>query len=107
VDAFCPSLPAGVRVLSQRGVSGIDGLLAGAAGAASVTELPVTLLVGDVSFLHDVGGLALARHARAPLVIVVINNDGGRIFEQLPLARSGHSAALPHFTTPHGLDLSC
>jgi 2-succinyl-5-enolpyruvyl-6-hydroxy-3-cyclohexene-1-carboxylate synthase len=42
-----------------------------------------------------------------PLVIVVINNDGGRIFEQLPLARSGHTAALPHFTTPHGLDLSC
>ncbi len=106
VDAFCPTLPPGVRVLSQRGVSGIDGLLAGAAGAASATDRPVTLLLGDVSFLHDVGGLALARHARAPLCIVVINNDGGRIFEQLPLARAGQAAALPHFTTPHGLDLS-
>jgi 2-succinyl-5-enolpyruvyl-6-hydroxy-3-cyclohexene-1-carboxylate synthase len=106
LDTFCPSLPVGVRVLSQRGASGIDGLVAGAAGAASATDRPVTLLLGDVSFLHDVGGLALARHARVPLVIVVINNDGGRIFEQLPLARSGHAAALPHFTTPHGLDLS-
>ncbi len=108
VDGFCPgrSLPPELRVLSQRGASGIDGLIAGAAGAASVTEHPVTLLLGDVSFLHDVGGLALARHLRTPLVIVVINNAGGRIFEQLPLARAGQAAAIAHFTTPHDLDLS-
>jgi 2-succinyl-5-enolpyruvyl-6-hydroxy-3-cyclohexene-1-carboxylate synthase len=105
VDAFCPASLADVRVLSQRGASGIDGLVAGAAGAASVTDRPVTLLVGDVSFLHDLGGLMLSRHARAPLVVVVVQNDGGRIFETLPLAAAGHAAAMPHFTTPHGLDL--
>jgi 2-succinyl-5-enolpyruvyl-6-hydroxy-3-cyclohexene-1-carboxylate synthase len=44
-------------------------------------------LVGDVSFAHDLGGLAAARRVETPLVIVVIDNDGGRIFEQLPVAR--------------------
>ncbi|MFO0574458.1 MAG: 2-succinyl-5-enolpyruvyl-6-hydroxy-3-cyclohexene-1-carboxylic-acid synthase [Polyangia bacterium] len=101
-------------VLSQRGVNGIDGLLAGAAGAASVSERPVTLLLGDVSLLHDLGSLQLVRHARAPLTVVVINNQGGRIFEQLPLAQSpavgadatdgggGDGAGLmARFTTPH------
>jgi 2-succinyl-5-enolpyruvyl-6-hydroxy-3-cyclohexene-1-carboxylate synthase len=43
------------------------------------------LLVGDVSFLHDLGGLALARSLRTSLVIVVLDNDGGRIFDQLPV----------------------
>jgi 2-succinyl-5-enolpyruvyl-6-hydroxy-3-cyclohexene-1-carboxylate synthase len=41
---------------------------------------------GDVSALHDVGSLALAAHCSAPLVLVVVNNGGGRIFEQLPVA---------------------
>jgi 2-succinyl-5-enolpyruvyl-6-hydroxy-3-cyclohexene-1-carboxylate synthase len=43
------------------------------------------LLVGDVSFMHDLGGLAVAREAHGPFVIVVIDNGGGRIFEQLPI----------------------
>jgi 2-succinyl-5-enolpyruvyl-6-hydroxy-3-cyclohexene-1-carboxylate synthase len=106
VDGACPGPLVDARVLSQRGASGIDGLVAGAAGAASATDRAVTLLVGDVSFLHDLGGLMLARPSRAPLVVVVINNDGGRIFETLPLAQAGQAAAMPHFTTPHGLDLA-
>jgi 2-succinyl-5-enolpyruvyl-6-hydroxy-3-cyclohexene-1-carboxylate synthase len=108
VDTFCPAPAAELGVLSQRGASGIDGLISAAAGAASVAEGPVTLLLGDVSFLHDLGGLFAARTAKVPLVVVVVQNDGGRIFEQLPLARSGSvtDAALAHFTTPHGLNFS-
>ncbi len=88
LDWFCPALPSGVGVLSQRGASGIDGLISAAAGVASATLAPTTLYLGDVSFLHDLHGLLATRHARGPLVILVANNDGGRIFERLPIAAS-------------------
>lgn len=106
VDAYCAGPLADIRVLSQRGASGIDGLISGAAGAASVAQRPVVLLVGDVSALHDIGGFALATAARVPLVIVVVNNDGGRIFEQLPVARVADAPTMRHFTTPHGRDFA-
>jgi 2-succinyl-5-enolpyruvyl-6-hydroxy-3-cyclohexene-1-carboxylate synthase len=93
-------------VHSQRGVSGIDGVISGAAGVASRAERITTLLIGDVSFLHDVNGLQLASGLPGPMVIVVINNGGGRIFEQLAIARMGKQAWLPYFTTPHDADLS-
>ncbi|MBS2025087.1 MAG: 2-succinyl-5-enolpyruvyl-6-hydroxy-3-cyclohexene-1-carboxylic-acid synthase [Deltaproteobacteria bacterium] len=103
LDAAAPRLRRHVDVLSQRGANGIDGLISGAAGAASQGK-PVALLVGDTSFLHDLGGLELARALRTPLVLLVLQNGGGRIFEQLPVARAGLSEReLSHFTTPHGL----
>jgi len=84
-DTFCPGERCDVAVLAQRGANGIDGLVSAAAGAASVRDGPVALLVGDIAFLHDVGGLAAARSVSHPLVLVVIQNGGGRIFEQLPI----------------------
>jgi 2-succinyl-5-enolpyruvyl-6-hydroxy-3-cyclohexene-1-carboxylate synthase len=107
LDGYCPVTPdSDLRVLSQRGTAGIDGLISGAAGAADAWDARTTLLVGDVSFLHDLGGLAVAARSRR-LVIVVIHNDGGRIFEQLPLAQvpGVDGEVMRHFTTPHGLDL--
>jgi 2-succinyl-5-enolpyruvyl-6-hydroxy-3-cyclohexene-1-carboxylate synthase len=50
-----------------------------------VCQEPTVLLLGDVSFMHDLGGLAVARETSGPFVIVVIDNGGGRIFEQLPI----------------------
>jgi len=85
VDAYVPRSGQRVRVLSQRGANGIDGLISGAAGAASVSREATVLLLGDVSFMHDLGGLAVAREAQGPFCVVVIDNGGGRIFEQLPL----------------------
>jgi 2-succinyl-5-enolpyruvyl-6-hydroxy-3-cyclohexene-1-carboxylate synthase len=93
-------------VRSQRGVSGIDGVVSGAAGVASAVDGPTTLLVGDVSFLHDQNGLQLASAVDGPLVIVVVNNGGGRIFEQLPIASRGDQSWLPFFVTPHDADLA-
>jgi 2-succinyl-5-enolpyruvyl-6-hydroxy-3-cyclohexene-1-carboxylate synthase len=111
LDMYCPASSRPLRVLHQRGASGIDGLVSGAAGARSVAGCPVTLLLGDLSLFHDLTGLALARGAAgsAPLVIVVVQNDGGRIFERLPIGRaarsSGGEALLERcFTTPQGLD---
>ncbi|MBO6939279.1 MAG: 2-succinyl-5-enolpyruvyl-6-hydroxy-3-cyclohexene-1-carboxylic-acid synthase [Deltaproteobacteria bacterium] len=77
--------PTNVPVLHQRGVSGIDGLIAGAAGANVGASAPTLAMIGDVSFLHDVGGLSAARRCERPLVILVVDNGGGRIFEWLPV----------------------
>ena len=66
------------------------------------------LVVGDVSAAHDIGGLALARRATCPLAIVVVDNGGGRIFEQLPIAAAESIA--PDFSrlwlTPPGIDFA-
>jgi 2-succinyl-5-enolpyruvyl-6-hydroxy-3-cyclohexene-1-carboxylate synthase len=106
LDAYVPSSERPLAVLCQRGASGIDGLVSSAAGAARGWSGPVVLYLGDVSFLHDVGGLLAARTVPRPFVVVAVHNDGGRIFEQLPVAqRADLSAAMAHFTTPHGLSL--
>lgn len=109
VNALCPGRLAQLTVLSQRGASGIDGLVAGAAGAAAVLDRPLTLLLGDISALHDLSALPLLRRASVPVVVVVLQNHGGRIFEQLPLAHTPAAHADPtllaHFTTPHTLNL--
>jgi 2-succinyl-5-enolpyruvyl-6-hydroxy-3-cyclohexene-1-carboxylate synthase len=76
---------ADVAVLTQRGANGIDGLVSGAVGSALGTHRPTLLLLGDVSMAHDLGGLALARLVHTPLVVAVLDNEGGRIFDQLPV----------------------
>ena len=103
VDTFCRPGSVDVDILCQRGANGIDGIVAGASGSAAAQEQPVTVLLGDVSFLHDLTGLALAGRAGVPVVVVVVNNNGGRLFEQLPLASVTGlpPAVMEHVTTPH------
>lgn len=95
---------ADLRVLTQRGAAGIDGLIAGAAGAAWATGRPTTLILGDVSFAHDVGSLATL--ADLPVTVVVVDNRGGRIFDALPLAAAGVDAEAYRalWLTPPGLE---
>ncbi|MFO7588286.1 MAG: 2-succinyl-5-enolpyruvyl-6-hydroxy-3-cyclohexene-1-carboxylic-acid synthase [Gemmatimonadota bacterium] len=98
VDLFCPASPRSLSVLSQRGASGIDGLVSSAAGAVLASGFPAILLVGDVSFQHDVGGLAAARDLPGPLAVVVLRNGGGRLFDLLPVrALAGADAAFRRF----------
>ena len=97
--------PAGWHVGANRGASGIDGLVASAAGHALGTGEPVVACIGDVSALHDLSSLSLAAMVETPLVVVVLNNDGGGIFRYLPIAKHGDVfEAL--FTTPHGLSFA-
>jgi 2-succinyl-5-enolpyruvyl-6-hydroxy-3-cyclohexene-1-carboxylate synthase len=63
------------------------------------------LLIGDVALAHDVGGLIAARRLGLPLTIVLLDNDGGGIFDFLPVAREG-AAFERHVATPHGLDFA-
>jgi 2-succinyl-5-enolpyruvyl-6-hydroxy-3-cyclohexene-1-carboxylate synthase len=85
VDGFVRATDRGVGVVCQRGANGIDGVLSGAAGAAFAAKKPTLLLVGDVSFAHDLAGLQAARRIETPFVVVILDNDGGRIFDQLPI----------------------
>jgi 2-succinyl-5-enolpyruvyl-6-hydroxy-3-cyclohexene-1-carboxylate synthase len=62
------------------------------------------LLIGDLSFLHDAGALQLAARLAVPLLVVVVNNDGGGIFHTLPAAELG-DVFERCFATPHGLEL--
>jgi 2-succinyl-5-enolpyruvyl-6-hydroxy-3-cyclohexene-1-carboxylate synthase len=99
-DLVVPGQAADLRVLHQRGTSGIDGLIAGAIGSSGAA--PSALLLGDVSCAHDLGSLALASKCRGPLRIFLIDNGGGRIFSQLPIARQNLSPEAMQFwhTTP-------
>lgn len=102
-DQVCGGGPART-VLTQRGAAGIDGLIASAAGATSAGR-PVLLVLGDVSFAHDLGGLLAARAVSAPLAILVIDNRGGQIFAGLPIAHAHQGAAFErHWLTAPEID---
>lgn len=91
-------------VVVQRGVNGIDGLVAGACGWITQSQRPMALLLGDVSLLHDASSLELARGLPAPLVIVVVDNQGGRIFESLGI-QDRVPEAMEFFVTPPEVDI--
>jgi 2-succinyl-5-enolpyruvyl-6-hydroxy-3-cyclohexene-1-carboxylate synthase len=100
-EMFAATRPDAPRMIANRGASGIDGILATACGAAIGEDKPLTLVIGDLSTLHDLNSLALARHVRSPLPIAIVNNDGGGIFSLLPVSSTEHFE--PLFGTPHGL----
>ncbi|WP_067472093.1 2-succinyl-5-enolpyruvyl-6-hydroxy-3-cyclohexene-1-carboxylic-acid synthase [Actinomadura hibisca] len=95
----------GIRVMANRGASGIDGLVSTAMGAALVHSGRSYALLGDLSFLHDQNGLILGPEERRPdLALVVVNNAGGGIFSLLPQAAlRGPFERV--FGTPHQVDL--
>ena len=94
------------RVMTNRGASGIDGLIATAYGFAQSIEPgsdePTTLLLGDLSALHDLNSLALLGKASRPLVVILLNNDGGSIFRMLPVPSEGELLE-SYYRLPHGL----
>ena len=104
VETFFPTREDAPRVLANRGANGIDGTVSTAFGAAAAAPHgPAVLLTGDVALAHDVGGLLAARRLGLKLTIVVIDNDGGGIFDFLPVSTQGEDY-VQHVATPHGLD---
>ena len=92
----------GPEVLTNRGANGIDGTVSTALGA-SLDGKRTVLLCGDLTFLHDSNALLSAYGHRGDLTVVVINNQGGGIFNHLTVAKSAHFEQL--WGTPQATDL--
>jgi len=93
-----------IEVKGNRGANGIDGFVSSMLGSAAVSGRPTYALVGDLSFLYDVGALGTGRRLGINATFILINNDGGGIFSFLPQAGfPDHFES--HLATPHGADL--
>ena len=91
------------RCFSFRGASGIDGTLSLALGLARV-QGPTVLICGDLALQHDSNGWLLASEASPPLLVLLIDNAGGGIFDQLPIASVASNALDQLFAMPQRHD---
>lgn len=105
---LAPISAAAPQVYANRGLAGIDGLVSTAVGVALTRDRPTHALLGDLTLLHDVGGLLIGpREPRPDLRLVVANDDGGSIFATLEQGQPAHLGAFERvFATPHGADLA-
>ena len=111
LDLMVPRYEVGGRrkTIANRGLSGIDGTVSTAIGAALGRDSTRSFaLMGDVTFLHDANGLVHDVHDPEPdLTIVVVNDDGGSIFATLEQGAPEHADRFDRlFGTPHGVDLA-
>lgn len=104
LDTFFFTNEKNITALANRGANGIDGVVSTALGVSTVSENTV-LVIGDLSFFHDMNGLLAAKLQKQNITILLINNDGGGIFSFLPQA-SEKEYFESLFGTPHGLDFS-
>lgn len=100
MDLYAKTIDKSIMVGTNRGVSGIDGILSTATGFAVGHHKMLTLVIGDLAMLHDLNALSLLLKIRIPIVIVVINNQGGGIFDFLPISQYP-DVFEPYFVTPH------
>lgn len=111
VDALC-KLPEGYPIYTNRGASGIDGLIATLAGIAKGSGQPTVAVIGDISALHDLNSVSLLRQISQPTILFVINNNGGAIFDMLPVDqkakdkfyRLSHNIEFSQIATMFGLE---
>ena len=102
VDSFLMTTHKHISILANRGANGIDGMVSSGVGAATAGK-PVTLLLGDLSFFHDMNGLLAAKHYKLNITILLINNNGGGIFSFLSQSNDKkHFEAL--FGTPMDIE---
>lgn len=102
LDYFVSVVEKDIRIHTNRGASGIDGINSTALGIAAATKSHVYLITGDLAFYHDLNGLIASRKYNIPLTVILINNNGGGIFELLPI--SGYRDIFnDYFLTPHDL----
>jgi len=102
MNLFADPEGTAVCVGSNRGASGIDGTISSAAGFAAGCQGPVSLLTGDLAFLHDLNSLNYLTVGAYPVIIIVVNNNGGGIFSHLPISRF-EAYFEQYFVTPHDL----
>ena len=104
LDQFGAPANQAFHAYANRGASGIDGNISTALGAGAVQpDKPLVLVVGDVTFYHDMNGLLAVQRCGVPVTIVLLNNNGGGIFHRLPI-KDFDPEFTDLFVTPHGLD---
>lgn len=103
-DAFLPRLKSLLPLFGNRGVSGIDGNIATAAGIAHGLNKPLIALLGDLTFLHDINALSLLK--KIPLCLLIINNQGGGIFSFLDVSQQKEEVFEKFFSASHTLHFS-
>ena len=95
----------GIRVYSNRGVNGIDGVVSTAVGIAIASSAKTALIIGDVAMLHDSNGLLNIMKRNIDMKIVVVDNEGGGIFSFLPQSQLLEQSQFELlFGTPHEVD---
>jgi 2-succinyl-5-enolpyruvyl-6-hydroxy-3-cyclohexene-1-carboxylate synthase len=104
VECVWPAGDRRIRIFFNRGANGIDGTLSTALGIAHGNR-PAVLLTGDLALLHDSNGFLASKKLRGSLTIVLINNQGGGIFEHLSVAEF-EPPFEELFATPQSIDFS-
>ena len=99
-DNFASKVAKRIIVKQNRGASGIDGITATAFGLAFENKNHTFLVTGDVSFYYDINSLLIGKKYKIPLTIIVMNNNGGRIFDMLPIAQYGEAYKEFFVTSP-------
>ncbi len=105
LDFFASPTRKKINIYSNRGASGIDGIISTAAGIAVKSKTPTYLVIGDLAFLHDSNGMNILQNQKIPLHIILIDNNGGGIFGMLPIAES-KKYFQEYFKTPQHVDFS-
>ncbi len=105
LDTFFHQTDKDIHFYCNRGANGIDGVVSTALGVSASSNKPSYLVIGDLSFIHDLNSLVIAKMNQLDLFIIVNNNDGGAIFSFLPQAKVERQFDLL-FGTPHGLTFS-
>lgn len=104
LDTFFHLQHKKINIFANRGANGIDGTVSTALGVGAVKrEQPLYLVIGDLTFFHDLNGLIAAKQFRIPITVLLINNNGGGIFSFLPQAEHKKHFELL-FGTPLDLD---
>ncbi|MCS6942991.1 MAG: 2-succinyl-5-enolpyruvyl-6-hydroxy-3-cyclohexene-1-carboxylic-acid synthase [Geminocystis sp.] len=92
------------RVYFNRGANGIDGTLSTALGIAYKEKKTTVLLTGDLALLHDTNGFLITPNFQGCLVILLVNNNGGGIFEMLPIGQYKQDVFENYFATPQSVN---
>ncbi|KGM46084.1 2-succinyl-5-enolpyruvyl-6-hydroxy-3-cyclohexene-1-carboxylic-acid synthase [Neobacillus niacini] len=102
LDSFFLNNHKSIKVIANRGANGIDGTVSTALGAGLYTQ-PLYLVLGDLTFFHDLNGLVTAKLYGIDITVIVVNNNGGGIFSFLPQSQHPKNFELL-FGTPLNLD---
>lgn len=104
-DAVAPGSDRAASVVANRGLAGIDGLISTARGLATGLGEPVRVVLGDLSYMHDLGGLVRGEHEPEPdLQVIVLDDHGGGIFAGLEHGDADPDVFARFFATPQRMD---